>query len=92
VQLRPPHHQRRLRPRRELPGLGAAEIRVEREPARIRLLQEHHARARPPARIHGGERHRVGLEEAVAHRVEEPTVEQRGGVAGARDSSNTGPR
>jgi len=65
----------RLRVRRELRGLPAAEVRVEAEAALVRGLQEHHPRGWAALSISRPEGHRLGHDDAGSLRLTEPAPE-----------------
>ena len=68
--------ERRARIGRELLALGARQIGVEHEAFVIDVLQQHHADIGQPSRIHGRQRHGVGIVRLMRFGFREPLAEK----------------
>src|SRR5690606_3030575 len=65
AQVPPQKQQRRLRIAAQVAPLGAVQVGVEDEPARVERLQQHGARMWTRKRVDGGHGHRVGIGDAA---------------------------
>ena len=74
--------RRRLRVTLELAPLGALDIGVEDETARVRALAQNHPRVGQPIGVDGGERHRLRIVDLRGCRFREPKLKQRERVRG----------
>src|SRR5271166_5572178 len=72
----PVEQRRRLRLALELAPLGALDIGVEDETARVRALAKDHPRVGQPTGVDGGERHRLRIVDLRSRRFGEPKLKQ----------------